>query len=86
MRYFVRRGNDGRAWYLFRVDPTAHRVEFYDPGHGWIERRGPYSEDDFRLRMTATDYYHKALYDPGTDYDEIDEEEAGAVMKELDAA
>lgn len=83
-RLFVRRLDDGRALYLFRIRPDG-RVFFFVRGR-WTERRGPYSADDLRLRMTATDHRYKTLYDPGTDYDELSPDEARAVMEELAAA
>lgn len=84
MRYFVRRGNDGGALYLLRIRPDG-RVLFFTRGR-WIERRGPYSADDFRLRRTATDYRYRALYAGAIDYDELTAEQARVVARELRSA
>jgi hypothetical protein len=59
-RFFVRRGNDGAADYVFRISPDV-RVRVYDvAGHAWLP--APFDP-----------LYRWAISDPDRGVDEIDE-------------
>jgi len=66
-RFFVRRGNDGAAEYVFRILPTM-RVQVYDvAGHAWLP--APFDP-----------LYRWAISDPDMGIDEIDEPMAQGII------